>query len=92
MPHATERAWRARSCGNWLAGAENPSGDGRIPGITPDALGWSADDIANYLDDGFTPEFDTAGGEMVEVIANTSQLPAEDRAAIAAYLRALPGG
>ena len=26
----------------WLAGAPNPSGEGRIPDITPAALGWSA--------------------------------------------------
>ncbi|RFU11970.1 diacylglycerol kinase [Rhodobacteraceae bacterium W635] len=88
--HTPRNALGALDHGNWLSGAPNPSGDGRIPGITPDALGWSADDIANYLNDGFTPEFDSAGGSMVEVIANTSQLPAEDRTAIAAYLRALP--
>ena len=74
----------------WLTGAPHPSGDGRIPDITPAELTWSASDIANYLNDGFTPNFDSAGGEMVEVIANMSQLPASDRAAIAAYLRALP--
>lgn len=74
----------------WLTGAANPSGDGRIPNITPAELTWSAPDIANYLNDGFTPEFDSAGGEMVEVIANMSQLPESDRVAIAAYLRALP--
>jgi len=75
---------------NWLAGAPNPSGEGRIPNITPGALTWSASDIANYLRDGFTPEFDSAGGEMVEVIQNMAHLPDADRAAIAAYLRALP--
>lgn len=74
----------------WLQGAPNPSGDGRIPGITPATLDWSASDIANYLRDGFTPEFDSAGGEMAEVIQNMSHLPDTDRAAIAAYLRALP--
>lgn len=74
----------------WLRGAPNPSGDGRIPSIHPDDLGWSAGDIAIYLDSGFTPDFDTAGGEMVDVIENTSQLSDDDRAAIAAYLVALP--
>jgi len=47
-------------------------------------------DIAEYLKSGFTPEYDVAGGEMIEVIANTSQLSDEDRLAIAAYLKALP--
>lgn len=89
--HTPRNALGALDHGNWLAGASNPSGEGRIPAITPDALGWSADDIANYLNDGFTPEFDSAGGEMVEVIANMSHLPAADREAIAAYLLALPG-
>lgn len=74
----------------WLHGAPNPSGRGTIPGLTPDDLGWSQDEIAAYLNDGFTPEFDTAGGHMRSVIENLSQIPAEDRAAIAAYLLALP--
>ena len=75
----------------WMAGAPNPSGKGRIPNITPSGLDWSARDIAEYLKSGFTPDFDTAGGEMVAVVKNTSQLTDDDRAAIAAYLKAIPG-
>ena len=74
----------------WLRGAQNPSGEGSIPSIHPDDLGWSAQDIAIYLDSGFTPDFDTVGGEMVDVVDNMSKLPDADRAAIAAYLVALP--
>ena len=74
----------------WLQGAPNPSGEGRIPGITPGQLGWTAFDIAEYLKSGFTPEFDTAGGSMVEVIENTSLLTDADRSAIAAYLLSVP--
>jgi mono/diheme cytochrome c family protein len=74
----------------WLSGAANPSGEGRIPNITPGVLLWSATDIANYLKTGFTPEFDVAGGEMAEVVRNTSQLTDDNRAAIAAYLKAVP--
>lgn len=74
----------------WLAGAPNPSGPGRIPDITPGALRWSAGQIADYLGTGFTPEFDTAGGSMAEVVKNLAMLPPEDRAAIAAYLKRLP--
>ena len=74
----------------WLMGAPNPSGDGRIPDITPARLTWSPSDIANYLRDGFTPDFDVVSGSMVEVVGSLSNLPDTDRAAIAAYLRALP--
>lgn len=78
------------SRGEWLGGAPNPSGDGRIPNITPGRLTWSEADIAEYLKSGFTPEFDTAGGEMAEVVKNTGQLADADRAAIAAYLKIVP--
>lgn len=74
----------------WLTGAPNPSGEGRIPDITPAGLTWSEQQIAEYLKSGFTPEFDSAGGTMADVIRNTAQLSDEDRLAIAAYLKALP--
>jgi mono/diheme cytochrome c family protein len=77
----------------WLAGAPNPEGRGRIPNITPggSAVGeWSAADIEYYLESGFTPDFDTVGGTMVAVQENMAELTKEDRAAIAAYLKALP--
>jgi len=74
----------------WMTGAPNPSGDGRIPDITPAGLSWSEQDIAEYLSSGFTPEFDSAGGTMADVIRHTSQLSDADRMAIAAYLKALP--
>ncbi|MDH3264371.1 MAG: cytochrome c [Paracoccaceae bacterium] len=74
----------------WLAGAPNPTGRGTIPNLTPAKLEWSQSDIAGYLKTGFTPDFDTAGGHMAEVVQNLSQLPDEDRAAIAAYLKAVP--
>ncbi len=74
----------------WLSGAPNPTGQGRIPGLTPAELDWSELDIAEYLRSGFTPDYDSAGGEMVEVIENTSKLSDADRAAIAAYLKAVP--
>lgn len=77
----------------WLAGAPNPEGEGRIPNITPGSKSigeWSEADIATYLETGFTPDFDTVGGSMVEVQKNMARLPAEDREAIAAYLKAVP--
>jgi mono/diheme cytochrome c family protein len=77
----------------WLAGGPNPEGEGRIPNITPsdDGIGsWSEGEIASYLESGFTPEFDSVGGSMVEVQKNMAKLPATDREAIAAYLKAVP--
>lgn len=74
----------------WMQGAPNPSGKGTIPGIDPDTLDWSARDIAYYLESGFTPDYDSAGGEMAGVVRNFARLAAEDRAAVAAYLKALP--
>lgn len=74
----------------WLSGGPIPGSKGRFPDLTPAALKWSAEDISYYLETGFTPDFDSAGGAMAEVIQNTAQLPPEDRAAIAAYLKALP--
>ncbi|HKL70583.1 cytochrome c [Salibaculum sp.] len=88
--HTPRNALGGLDRGNWLAGAVNPDGEGRIPDITPEGLGWSAPDISAYLESGFTPEFDTAGGTMVSVIKNTSRLSVQDRDAIAAYLVALP--
>ena len=51
---------------------------------------WSVKDIAYFLETGQTPDGDTAGGSMARVIRNTSQLPAEDRAGMAEYLKSLP--
>jgi mono/diheme cytochrome c family protein len=74
-----------------FAGGPNPEGEGWVPNITQKRLGdWSAKDIAYFLETGQTPDGDTAGGSMVRVIKNTSLLPAEDRAAMAEYLKSLP--
>jgi len=88
--HTSRNALGALDTEKWMRGAPNPSGDGRIPSIHPDNLGWSALDIAIYLDSGFTPDFDTVGGNMVDVVDNTAKLTDADREAIAAYLVALP--
>ncbi len=79
--------------GQWLAGAVAAEGRGTVPNITSGEGGigdWSEADIAAYLETGFTPDFDTAGGAMAEVQENIAQLTAEDRADIAAYLKAIP--
>ncbi|OAN81160.1 diacylglycerol kinase [Jannaschia sp. EhC01] len=90
--HTPRNAIGALDRSRWLQGAPNPSGRGTIPALTPDALTWSQDEIAAYLNDGFTPDFDSAGGHMRSVIQNLANLPAEDREAIAAYLQAVPQG
>lgn len=77
----------------WLAGGENPDGEGRIPNITPGAKdmgAWSESEIVDYLATGFTPEFDSVGGSMASVQANMAKLPKSDLEAIAAYLKAVP--
>lgn len=75
----------------WLTGAPDPSGKGTIPAIVPSQLGWSKAEIVYYLESGFTPDFDSAGGHMTDVIENMSKLPPEDREAIADYLLGLQG-
>ncbi|ESZ47838.1 cytochrome c [Mesorhizobium sp. RSR565B] len=77
----------------WLAGAPAAEGSGVVPNITSGEGGlgdWSEADIANYLETGFTPDFDSVGGAMVDVQRNMAELPPGDRAAIAAYLKAVP--
>ncbi|WP_331373691.1 c-type cytochrome [Sinorhizobium chiapasense] len=91
--HTPRNALGGFEPGRWLAGAPNPEGEGRIPDITPGSRSvgsWSASDIASYLETGFTPDFDSVGGSMVEVQKNLARLSPSDREAIAAYLKALP--
>jgi mono/diheme cytochrome c family protein len=73
----------------WLTGGPSPDGKGKIPGITTAQLGWSAQDISEYLKSGFTPDYDVAGGLMAEVVENTSRLTDQDRLAIGSYLAAI---
>jgi len=78
-----------------LAGnPEGPEGD-PVPGIRSDNDGglvrWSESEIMEYLKSGMDPDFDFAGGAMVEVIdEGTSHLSDADRRAIATYLGDLP--
>lgn len=88
--HTPRNALGGLDQSRWLAGAPNPTGRGTIPALTPDKLEWSATDIAYYLESGFTPDYDSVGGHMVAVVENFAKLTAEDRAAVAAYLKALP--
>jgi mono/diheme cytochrome c family protein len=72
------------------AGGPNPEGSGHFPNITPDETGigfWSAASLANYLHTGVSPIGRQAGGDMAEVIENTSQLTWQDLQAMAVYLK-----
>jgi mono/diheme cytochrome c family protein len=74
-----------------FAGGPNPEGVGWVPNITQKGLGeWSVKDFDYFLETGNLPDGDNAGGLMARVIKNTSQLPADDRAAMAQYLKSLP--
>jgi mono/diheme cytochrome c family protein len=74
-----------------FAGGPNPDSKGWVPNITQKGLGdWSAKDISYFLETGQTPDGDSAGGSMASVIKNMSQLSAEDRDAIAEYVKSLP--
>lgn len=78
----------------WLAGAVATEGQGNVPNITSGDGGigdWSEADIAALLESGFTPDFDSVGGSMASVVRNMAELPASDREAMAAYLKATPG-
>lgn len=88
--HTPRNALGGMKRGAWLAGAPIPGAKGRTPDLRPDHLQWTQNDIVAYLKTGLTPDYDSAGGEMVDVIANTSQLSDADLEAIAAYLLIVP--
>jgi len=75
-----------------LTGAPSPDGKGKASDLTSAGLAkWSADDIVEALNSGFTPQGDALGGAMAAVVRNTAQLPPSYREAIAEYLKNLPG-
>jgi len=88
--HTPRNALGGLKTNEWLGGAPNPSGRGTIPNITPGKLTWSEIDLMGYFTTGFTPEFDSVGGHMAEVVQNLSQMPESDLNAIIAYLKAVP--
>ena len=74
-----------------FTGGPSPDGNGGVPNITQFKLkDWSQADIAGVLENGLTPDADSVGGNMVEVVRNTEHLTAADRAAMAAYIKSLP--
>jgi mono/diheme cytochrome c family protein len=74
-----------------FAGAPNPEREGWVPNITQARLAsWTEGEIAELLSTGMTPEGDSVGSNMAAVVRNTSQLSADDRRAIALYIKSLP--
>ena len=76
-----------------FAGGPDLEGKGYVPNITQHADGlakWSVKDIAYLLETGQTPDGDSVGSSMADVSTNTGLLSAEDRNAMAAYLKSLP--
>jgi mono/diheme cytochrome c family protein len=74
-----------------FAGGPDPDGKGWVPNITQKGISdWNEKDIAYFLESGQTPDGDSAGGSMVSVIRNISQLSEADRNAVATYIKSLP--
>jgi len=90
--HSPRNALGGIVAGERFAGGPDPEGgDGWVPNITEAGMGkYDQRDIERILESGDTPDGDSVGGAMTAVVANTSQLPAEDRAAMADYIKSLP--
>jgi mono/diheme cytochrome c family protein len=74
-----------------FAGGPNPEGEGWVPNMTQASLKeWTVGEIAWLLETGDTRDGDSVGGQMAAVVRNTSQLSAEDRTAMAVYVKSLP--
>jgi mono/diheme cytochrome c family protein len=67
-------------------------GTGRVPNISSGALKeMNDDDLMGLLESGMKPDGDVVGGEMAEVVKETtSKLTPADRKALIAYLRTVP--
>jgi mono/diheme cytochrome c family protein len=74
-----------------FTGGPSPDGQGGVPNITQYKLKtWTVKDIADTLTDGMTPDAGLVGGNMIEVVSNTTKLTEADRMAVATYIKSLP--
>ncbi len=77
-----------------MAGGPNPEGKGFIPNISQhpaDGLAdWTVQDFEYLLAKGGTKAGGFVADEMEDVVGNTAKLSAEDRRAMAEYLKTLP--
>ncbi len=88
--HSPRNALGAIVSGKRLTGNPNAYGQLGFPNITQAKLDkWSEAEIAEMLLTGLTPDGDRAGGPMTEVVRSTAQLSADDRAAMAEYIKSL---
>jgi mono/diheme cytochrome c family protein len=76
----------------WLGGTDQGPEGKKVSNITPGRLKkWSDSEIRDFLQTGMTSDGDVTSETMGEVVTNTtSQLTAEDLAALIAYLRSVP--
>ncbi len=92
----TPRGWLgALDDDRYLAGTKKGPDGKKVSNITTHRTAgigdWSETDITFFLQTGFLPDGDVAGGAMDDVIReSSSRLSDEDRAAIAVYLKSLP--
>lgn len=84
--HTPRNALGALDTSQWMSGAPNPSGQGRIPAISGPGFDWSQFDLSAYLESGFTPDFDVVGGSMAAVVNSLQHLDKSELDAIAAYI------
>jgi mono/diheme cytochrome c family protein len=87
--HSPRNSLGAIIPGKRFAGNPNVFGGPGFPDLTK-LKKWSQTDFAEMLATGFTADGGRVGGPMAEVVRTTSQLSAEDRAAMAEYLVSLP--
>ncbi len=89
--HVTRNVFGAVKPRTRFAGGPDPSSVGYVPNITPRGIGaWSRQQISETLRTGVTPDLRVLGSSMAEVVHGTASLPAEDRDAIATFIKALP--
>jgi mono/diheme cytochrome c family protein len=89
--HSPRNIFGAIVAGQRFHGGPSPTLQGGIPDITQAKLhDWSVADIAETLHTGDTPDSDPVGTPMNEVVANTAQLSAADRTAMAVFIKSLP--
>jgi mono/diheme cytochrome c family protein len=89
--HSPRNAFGAIIADRRLTGGPNPAGGSKVPSITQANLDiWSVKDIETLLASGETPDGDTIGRTMAEVVKNTAQLSPPDRHAMAVYVKSLP--
>ncbi len=88
--HSPRNIFGAIIASKRFTGGPSPTLHGGVPDITQKKLkSWTVQDIAGTLADGLTPDSGLVGGDMIEVVANTTKLTAADREAMAVYIKSL---